>query len=136
MAALNGLGKAGRKSSIILGGDGKGQDFAPLADVLRQWAVHAVLIGRDAPKIKEAVLAAGVAFEEAGQNFERAVELAWAAARTGDVVLLSPACASWDMFKDYAERSRRFVQKAQEIARREAAAHSEGSFVKAAGGSA
>ena len=136
MAALNGLGKAGRKSSIILGGDGKGQDFAPLADVLRQWAVHAVLIGRDAPKIKEAVLAAGVAFEEAGQNFERAVELAWAAARTGDVVLLSPACASWDMFKDYAERSRRFVQKAQEIARREAAAHSEGSFEKAAGGSA
>ena len=136
IAALNGLGKTGRRSSIILGGDGKGQDFAPLVDELARWAVHAVLIGRDAPKIKEAVAAAGIAYEEAGSDFERAVELAWAAAKPGDVVLLSPACASWDMFKDYAERSRRFVVKAQDIARREKPAQTEAVAENAAGGSA
>lgn len=116
-AALEGLGKTGRKVSIILGGDGKGQDFAPLSDSLAAYASYAVLIGRDADKIEAGVRASGVTIEKAGTDFEAAVQMAFDHAAAGGVVLLSPACASWDMFANYAERSARFVKKAQEIAR-------------------
>ena len=115
-AALEGLAAEGVKSSIILGGDGKGQDFAPLADVVRRCARHVVLIGRDGEAIGRALVSAGVPMESAGTNFEKAVDLAYAAAEDGDVVLLSPACASWDMFSNYAERSARFVARAEAIA--------------------
>lgn len=115
-AALEGLAAEGVKSSIILGGDGKGQDFAPLADVIRRCARHVVLIGRDGEAIGRALATAGVPMESAGTDFEKAVGLAYAAAEKGDAVLLSPACASWDMFSNYAERSARFVARAKEIA--------------------
>ena len=117
-AALEGLGKSGRRVSIILGGDGKGQDFSPLAKALAQYADYAVLIGRDADKIKEGVAASGICLENAGTDFEAAVQMAFDHAPEGGVVLLSPACASWDMFANYAERSSRFVTKAKEIAAR------------------
>ena len=117
-AALEGLGKSGRRVSIILGGDGKGQDFSPLAKALAQYADYAVLIGRDADKIKEGVAASGICLENAGTDFEAAVQMAFDHAPEGGVVLLSPACASWDMFANYAERSARFVTKAKEIAAR------------------
>lgn len=110
-AALEGLGKTGRKVSIILGGDGKGQDFAPLSDSLAAYASYAVLIGRDADKIEAGVRASGVTIEKAGTDFEAAVQMAFDHAAAGGVVLLSPACASWDMFANYAERSARFVKK-------------------------
>ena len=115
-AALEGLAAEGVKSSIILGGDGKGQDFAPLADVVRRCARHVVLIGRDGEAIGRALVSAGVPMESAGTDFEKAVDLAYAAAEDGDAVLLSPACASWDMFSNYAERSARFVARAEAIA--------------------
>lgn len=114
-AALEGLGKSSRRVSIILGGDGKGQDFGPLAEPLARYADYAVLIGRDAEKIEKAVRESGVTIERAGTDFEAAVEMAFAHAGAGGVVLLSPACASWDMFANYAERSARFVSKAREI---------------------
>lgn len=116
IAALTGLGKTGIRSSIVLGGDGKGQDFAPLADAVRQYACSVVTIGRDGEKIGKALEAAGVPVAGCGTDFELAVRKAWEAAQEGDAVLLSPACASWDMFKDYAERSALFVSVAKKIA--------------------
>ena len=113
VAALEGLAGDGMKSSIILGGDGKGQDFSPLCDVVARCARHVVLMGRDGRAIGRALERSGVAMEDAGTDFERAVDLAYAAAQPGDAVLLSPACASWDMFSNYAERSARFVARAR-----------------------
>ncbi|MCF0253696.1 MAG: UDP-N-acetylmuramoyl-L-alanine--D-glutamate ligase, partial [Duodenibacillus sp.] len=115
-AALAGLGAGGRKCSLILGGDGKGQDFSPIAEAVAAHARHVVLIGRDAELIAEAIKASGVPAERAGTDFEKAVDMAWAAARPGDAVLLSPACASWDMFANYAERASRFIERARAIA--------------------
>jgi len=89
-----------------------------LAKALAQYADYAVLIGRDADKIKEGVAASGICLENAGTDFEAAVQMAFDHAPEGGVVLLSPACASWDMFANYAERSARFVTKAKEIAAR------------------
>lgn len=114
-AALEGLGKSGRRVSIILGGDGKGQDFTPLTEPLAKYAAFAVLIGRDADKIEKGIAQSGVEIARAGTDFEAAVQSAFDHAPEGGVVLLSPACASWDMFANYAERSARFVKKAKEI---------------------
>lgn len=120
-AALVGLGANGQKCSLILGGDAKGQDFADIAPAVASYARHVVLIGRDAGMIRPAIQNLGIPVSEAGFDFEKAIEIAYAAAHEGDAVLLSPACASWDMFKNYAERSARFITKAREIAARETA---------------
>ena len=105
-AALAGLP---RKVVLIAGGDGKGQDFSPLREPVTQNARAVVLIGRDAPKIGAALEGAGVALIQAGSSMEEAVQKAYAAARPGDAVLLSPACASFDMFRNYAHRAQVFV---------------------------
>jgi UDP-N-acetylmuramoylalanine--D-glutamate ligase len=100
IAALQGLAKP---ATLILGGDGKGQDFSPLAPVVARFAAHVLLIGRDAPLIQKVVGGERCAtLEAAGQ---RAAELA----RPGQVVLLSPACASFDMFRDYKHRGDAFA---------------------------
>ena len=104
VAALEGLGC---KSVVILGGDGKGQDFSPLKAAVAQHAQAVVLIGRDAPKIRTAIAGCGVPILDAGDMAE-AVDLAARHARPGDAVLLSPACASFDMFKNYAHRAEVF----------------------------
>ncbi len=116
IAALTGLGKSGRKSSLVMGGDGKGQDFSPLANSVKHHARYVALIGRDADLIASALKDTGVVAEKFGTDFEAAVRAAYGAAQTGDTVLLSPACASWDMFKSYAERSALFVDIARRIA--------------------
>jgi UDP-N-acetylmuramoylalanine--D-glutamate ligase len=99
---------------MILGGDGKNQDFAPLAAAFRGKVRHGVLIGRDAQRLAQALT--GVCTLERAVNLPQAVQAAARAARPGDTVLLSPACASLDMFRDYRQRGEVFVQAVQELA--------------------
>ncbi len=106
VAALAGLG-AERRLVVILGGDGKGQDFTPLAAPVAQYVRAVVLIGRDASRIRAALQGCGVPMESA-TSMEQAVQLAREQARAGDAVLLSPACASLDMFDNYAHRAQVF----------------------------
>ncbi len=101
---------------LIAGGDGKGQDFAPLAAVAAR-ARAVVLIGRDANLIARAIEATGVTLLRAGDMFD-AVDVAYRAARPGDAVLLSPACASYDMFRSYVHRAEVFVEAVSQLARR------------------
>jgi UDP-N-acetylmuramoylalanine--D-glutamate ligase len=93
---------------LIAGGDGKGQDFTPLAAVFASKARAVVLIGRDAGRIEAVVAGCSVAIEHA-VDLDAAVLRANALAQTGDAVLLSPACASLDMFRNYAHRAEVFV---------------------------
>jgi UDP-N-acetylmuramoylalanine--D-glutamate ligase len=99
---------------MIAGGDGKNQDFAPLAAAFRGKVRHAVLIGRDAPLVARAL--AGVCTLEICASLPEAVRAAAHAARPGDTVLLSPACASLDMFRDYTQRGAVFAQAVAELA--------------------
>lgn len=104
LAALEGIG---RPVVLIAGGDGKGQDFAPLTAAVEAHCRAVVLLGRDAPVLAAALSGATPAVEFA-PALEAAVARAIARARPGDAVLLSPACASLDMFRDYVERGERF----------------------------
>jgi UDP-N-acetylmuramoylalanine--D-glutamate ligase len=123
LAALNGLGQSGSGSAssatakiiLIAGGEGKGQDFSPLSQAVARHAKAIILIGRDAPAIRSAIESSGVAIRDA-DTLERAVESAAEMAESGDLVLLSPACASFDMFKDYAHRAQVFVDAVSELA--------------------
>ena len=114
VAALQGLG-ADRRVVVILGGEGKGQDFSPLADPVQRFARGVVLMGRDAPVIREALQGTGVALHDA-IDMQAAVEQAAAIARSGDAVLMSPACASFDMFDNYGHRAEVFVQAVASLA--------------------
>ncbi|ENO87593.1 UDP-N-acetylmuramoyl-L-alanine--D-glutamate ligase, partial [Thauera linaloolentis] len=105
VAALDGFD---RPVVLIAGGDGKGQDFSPLAPAVAGKARAVVLIGRDAGLIG-AALAGSAAVVEHADDLEGAVSRAGALARAGDAVLLSPACASLDMFRNYAHRAEVFV---------------------------
>jgi UDP-N-acetylmuramoylalanine--D-glutamate ligase len=87
---------------LIAGGEGKGQDFTPLADAFRGKVREAVLIGKDAPAI--AAVLEGICSTRRAASMEEAVTEAQRAAHSGDTVLLSPACASFDMFRDYGHR--------------------------------
>lgn len=113
-AALHGLG-AERRVVVILGGEGKGQDFAPLALPLSRHGRGAVLIGRDAPLIRQALASTGVPLVQA-DTMDQAVQAAFELAEGGDAVLLSPACASFDMFDNYEHRARVFCQAVVELA--------------------
>ncbi|MET3514164.1 UDP-N-acetylmuramoylalanine--D-glutamate ligase [Pseudacidovorax sp. 1753] len=117
-AALSGLGLE-RKLVVILGGDGKGQDFSPLAPLVRQYVRAAVLIGRDGPAIGEALAETGVPLLAAA-TLPEAVGLCADQAQPGDAVLLSPACASLDMFRDYAHRADVFREAVEALADEEA----------------
>jgi len=114
VAALRGLGEE-RKVVVILGGDGKGQDFAPLAAPVQRYVRSVVLIGRDAPLIRGALGATGVPLIDASSMAD-AVAHASRVAHAGDAVLMSPACASFDMFKDYAHRAQAFVEAVRALA--------------------
>ncbi len=105
-----------RKIVVILGGDGKAQDFSPLRDAVARHARAAILIGRDALSIDSAIRGAGVAIEGA-DDMADAVRRARALARAGDAVLLSPACASFDMFRNYEHRAQVFVAAVRDLER-------------------
>ena len=97
-----------RTVHLILGGTGKGQDFTPLRDAVARKAKTVYLIGKSAAAIESAL--AGVVPARRSETLDRAVEQAAAEAARGDVVLLSPACASFDQFNDFAHRGRRFQE--------------------------
>ncbi|MCR4298439.1 MAG: UDP-N-acetylmuramoyl-L-alanine--D-glutamate ligase [Gallionella sp.] len=105
VAALRGLGG---KTVLIAGGEGKGQDFAPLNPAVAQHARAVLLIGRDAPLIEAALHGCGVPLLRAS-DMDNAVQQAARLVQRGDAVLLSPACASFDMFRNYAHRAEVFV---------------------------
>ncbi|MBZ4201064.1 MAG: UDP-N-acetylmuramoyl-L-alanine--D-glutamate ligase [Methylotenera sp.] len=109
-AALAGMFKHGLPQKVVLiaGGDGKGQDFSPLAQAVVANARAVVLLGRDADKIEAALLSTGIALYRA-LDLPEAVSIAKKLAQSGDAVLLSPACASFDMFKNYVHRAQVFV---------------------------
>jgi len=117
VAALTSLGtdRNGKRIIVILGGDGKGQDFSPLSSPIAQFVHSAVLIGKDATQI-ETILKAipNVALHRANSLQDAVVQCA-AIASSGDMVLLSPACASLDMFKDYKHRAQVFVESVQTL---------------------
>jgi UDP-N-acetylmuramoylalanine--D-glutamate ligase len=117
LAAIEGLACGERKLVVILGGDGKQQRFEPLAGAVAQHARAVVLIGRDGPAIGQALRAGGVSPDVVvtAQTLPDAVARAAALAVAGDAVLLSPACASFDMFRDYAHRAEVFVQAVREL---------------------
>ena len=110
-AALKGLGKP---AVVILGGDGKGQDFTPLKDAVAKHARAAVLIGRDAPLIERALQGCGKPVLKA-RDMDEAVRLATANAMSGDAVLMSPACASFDMYKSYLHRAEVFIAAVRKL---------------------
>lgn len=114
VAALAGIGED-RRVVVILGGDGKGQDFSPLINPVSRFARAVVLIGRDAPLIRAALASAGVPLCDAS-TMPMAVALASAQARSGDAVLMSPACASYDMFDNYPHRAAVFREAVAAIA--------------------
>ena len=114
VAALNGLGQEQRLIAI-LGGVGKGQDFAPLAEPVARHARAVVLIGRDAPLIRAALAQTGVPLLDASSMTDAVVRAA-GLAQAGDAVLMSPACASFDMFDNYQHRAHAFVAAVQALA--------------------
>jgi len=105
LAAIEGMG---RKIAIVLGGDGKGQDFSPLKPALEKHGRAVALIGRDAAAIGMALEGSGVPTCIVG-DMESAVRWLVAQAQAGDCVLLSPACASLDMYRNYAHRAQAFI---------------------------
>jgi UDP-N-acetylmuramoylalanine--D-glutamate ligase len=114
VAALQGLGQD-RRLVLIAGGEGKGQDFSPLAAVVTRHTRAVVLIGRDAPLLRQALQGCGVPLIEAASMLD-AVRCGAEQAQAGDAVLLSPACASFDMFDHYVQRGEAFAQAVQALA--------------------
>ncbi len=119
VAALNGLGAARggdtRHLILIAGGDGKGQSFAPLAEPIAKYVRAVLLIGTDGPAIRLALESSGVALRDCA-SLPDAVRAAAEMAQSGDEVLLSPACASFDMFDNYAHRAQVFIDAVRELA--------------------
>ena len=117
VAALAGLG-AERKLVLILGGEGKGQDFSPLVEPVARYTRAVVLVGRDASLIRSALQDVSVTLIDA-VSMPEAVQLAQQQASAGDAVLMSPACASFDMFDNYEHRARVFCEAVHALAHEE-----------------
>ncbi|WP_419185583.1 UDP-N-acetylmuramoyl-L-alanine--D-glutamate ligase [Polynucleobacter meluiroseus] len=118
VAALNGLGtnEAGKRIWLIAGGEGKGQDFSPLREPVQRFVKGVFVIGKDASLVADAL--AGTSPCVHSKTLQNAVLEAASQAQTGDIVLLSPACASLDQFKDYVERAEVFIAEVGELGMR------------------
>jgi UDP-N-acetylmuramoylalanine--D-glutamate ligase len=110
-AALKGLEK---RAVVILGGDGKGQDFSPLKEAVAKHARAVVLIGRDGPLIGKAIAGCGKPVLNA-RDMDEAVRIATENAQPGDAVLMSPACASFDMYRNYLHRAEAFIAAVKKL---------------------
>ncbi|MBI3730266.1 MAG: UDP-N-acetylmuramoyl-L-alanine--D-glutamate ligase [Burkholderiales bacterium] len=119
VAALKGLGQQSdalhKRIILIAGGEGKGQDFSPLADPVERYTKAVILIGKAKEELQQALAVTGVSVHDVA-TLETAVQTAAEIAADGDIVLLSPACASLDMFRNYAHRAQVFVDAVREIA--------------------
>jgi UDP-N-acetylmuramoylalanine--D-glutamate ligase len=118
VAALNGLGsnESGKRIWLIAGGEGKGQDFSPLREPALRFVKGVFVIGKDGDKIAQAI-GSDIASTNSG-TLQMAVQAAAAQAVSGDLVLLSPACASLDQFRDYVERAQVFASEVEELGMR------------------
>lgn len=119
LAAIDGLGKStqvkGGKLALILGGQGKGQDFSLLAQAIQSYVKVVVLIGEDAQKIHQDLASVKNTTFIFAESLQQAVDICQQQTQEHDVVLLSPACASFDMFSGYPERGRKFVEYVQQL---------------------
>lgn len=115
-AALSGLTQSGTGGKVVLiaGGDSKGQDFGPLREPVAQSARAVVLMGKDATRIAEDIKGTGIPLLHAA-SLQEAVRIAYSTALPQDAVLLSPACASFDMFRNYVHRAQVFVEAVKEL---------------------
>lgn len=118
IAAVRSLEAIGRPAIVIAGGKDKGADYRPLGEAFVRHAKYVVLIGTDAPLIEEAARAAGFVGISRTSSMEEAVDLAWRRAEPGDTVVLSPGCASFDMFTDFEHRGRVFKAAVNDLASR------------------
>ena len=118
VAALNGLGsnESGKRIWLIAGGEGKGQDFSPLREPALRFVKGVFVIGKDGDKIAEA-MGSDISCTNS-RTLQIAVQAAAAQAVSGDLVLLSPACASLDQFRDYVERAQVFASEVEELGMR------------------
>ena len=115
VAALNGLGanETGKRIWLIAGGEGKGQDFTPLREPVQRFVKGVFLIGKDAPILADVLASATQCI--LNTSLQQAIQAAAQRAQAGDIVLLSPACASFDQFRDYVERAEVFIAEVQEL---------------------
>ena len=114
-ATITALSSIEGKKVIILGGKGKGEDYATLIEPLKEFARSAILIGEEARVIANALRSGGFDSYSFAADMDEAVRLAASGAEAGDVVLLSPACTSWDMYKNYGERGNHFESLVRSI---------------------
>ena len=115
-ATRSALESLDRRVVLLLGGKDKGEPFAPLGEALAARARAVIAYGAVGPRTAKELAEAGIAVELLGSDFEAVVRRAKALAEPGDIVLLSPACSSYDMFADYEQRGRRFAELAKELA--------------------
>lgn len=114
-ASIKALQALPRPKVLIAGGYDKGGSFADFAEAVSKYAAHVVIIGQVSVRLAEALQSAGFHCFEFASSLREAVRKAYRAARPGDIVLLSPACASWDMFNNYEERGDQFRQAVQTL---------------------
>lgn len=119
-ASVTAMSSLPNSKVVILGGKGKGEDYAPLAAAVKKYASWAVLLGEEKEKIAAALKEAGFDSFTFAAEMDEAVETAYSKASAGETVLLSPACTSWDMYPNYGARGDHFVRAIREIIKREA----------------